>query len=123
MRILCVDDDEDTGFLLQTYLANWHLEAVAVTTMPEALRLMAQEQFNLYIIDGGLPGVSGPDFCASIRKLDKTTPIVFFTGNGYEADRAAGLEAGANAYIVKPDLKAVVPIVQQLLAKARAVTA
>jgi DNA-binding response OmpR family regulator len=123
MRILCIDDDEDTGFLLKTYLANWNLEAVAVSTVTEARRLIAHEHFSLYIIDGGLTGVSGLEFCANIRKLDKTTPIVFFTGHGYAADRVAGLQAGANAYIVKPAINEVIPTIKRLLAEACAATA
>ena len=120
MKILCVDDDEDTRLVLETYLGNWHMEAVSVANATEALRLMAEERFSLFVIDGGLPGGNGTALCESIRKVDKKTPIVFFTGHGYPAERAAGLRAGANAYVVKPALGELIPTIQQLLAETYA---
>lgn len=118
MRILCVDDDEDTCDLLTTMLGFSNLEAIAVHDAAAALRLMTTERFNLYIIDGQMPDVGGLSFCTEIRKLDKTTPIVFFTGKASQADREAGLLAGANAYLVKPDLSEFLPTVKRLLAEA-----
>ena len=103
MRILCIEDNEDTRELLTTMLGLSDLEAVAVPAAAEALRLMEGEQFSLYIIDGQLPDVGGLSFCEEIRRVDKTTPVVFFTGKALEADREAALLAGANAYVVKPD--------------------
>jgi len=120
MRILCLDDDADIGELLITMLDVSNLEAVAVRDAATALRLMETEQFSLYIIDGELPDVGGLTFCQKIRAVDQTTPIVFFTGKGYQADREAGMLAGANAYLVKPDLSEVVSTVKRLLEKARA---
>ena len=115
MRILCVDDDDDTCFLLTTLLGRSGLEAVCVPDATAALRLMAGEQFSLYVIDGQLPGVSGLTLCEQIRALDRRTPVVIFSGHAYESDRAAGLHAGANAYIVKPSVEKLIPTVKHLL--------
>lgn len=120
MRILCVDDDEDIRFLLQQLLGFADLEAVAVQDTKAALLLIEKEQFILYIIDGQLPGVSGLGLCEEIRQRDKKTPIVIFSGLGYEADREAGILAGANVYLVKPETSEIVPVVKRLLAEARA---
>ncbi len=119
MRILCVDDDADTCELLTTMLAISDLEAVAVPDAAAALRLMATEQFSLYIMDSQLPDMGGLTFCQEVRKVDQLTPIVFFTGKAYQADRDAGLRAGANAYLIKPDMSEIVPTVKRLLAEAR----
>lgn len=120
MRILCVDDDEDTRKLLQQLLDYSELEAVAVQDSESALRLIGQEQFSLYIIDGQLPGVSGIGLCEQIRQHDRKTPIIIFSGHAFTADREAGMLAGANVYIVKPNISAVVPTVRRLLEEARA---
>jgi DNA-binding response OmpR family regulator len=120
MRILCVDDDEDTRSLLEHLLEYSDLEAVAVQDTAAALRLIAQEQFSLYIIDGQLPGVSGFGLCQQIRQRDQKTPVVIFSGRGYPADREAGMLAGANVYIVKPNISEIVPTVKRLLAEALA---
>ena len=122
MRILCVDDDEDTRDLLQHLLEYSDLEATVVQDTESALLLMEQEQFCLYIIDSGLPGISGLGMCEEIRRRDKKTPIVIFSGHGYTKDREAGMLAGANVYIVKPNVSEVIPAVQRLLEEALAAT-
>ena len=123
MRILCVDDDEDTRNLLEHLLEYSDLEAVAVQDTEAALRLITQEQFSLYIIDGQMPGVSGLGLCAMIRQRDPKTPVIIFSGHAYPSDRDAGMLAGANVYIVKPDISAIVPAVKRLLAEAYAADA
>lgn len=119
MRILCVEDDRDTGLLLTLMLGDAGFEAVCVPDAAAALRLMECEQFRLYILDGQLPGISGLTLCQRIRRRDGHTPILIFSGHGYESDRAAGMNAGANAYIVKPDVKKLIPTVKRLLAHVK----
>jgi len=118
-RILCVDDDESIRNLLTTMLGLSDLEAVGVSDVNEALRLMETEQFSLYVLDGQLPGVSGLALCQQIRAIDKDTPIVIFSGAAYQTDIDAGLLAGANAYVVKPDSSDLVATVKRLLEEAR----
>ena len=120
MRILCVDDDEDTCQLLTFLLGNSGFEAVCVPDAAAALQLMTGERFGLYILDGQLPGISGLSLCQRIRQRDVHTPVLIFSGHGYESDRVAGMRAGANAYIVKPDVNELVPTVRHLLAQAQA---
>ena len=123
MRILCVDDDEDPRNLLEHLLEYSDLDAIAVQDTEAALRLIAQEQFSLYIIDGQMPGVSGLGLCAMIRQRDPNTPVIIFSGHAYPSDREAGMLAGANVYIVKPEISAIVPAVKRLLAQAYAADA
>ncbi|HEX8353865.1 MAG TPA: response regulator [Pyrinomonadaceae bacterium] len=119
MRILCVEDNQDTCELLTTLLGVSDLEAVAVSTAAEALRLMKAERFDLYLMDGRLPDADGVALCEQIRQVDKITPVVFFTGKAYESDREAALAAGADAYVIKPDTDTLVPTVKRLLEEAR----
>ena len=119
-RILCVDDDGDIRDLLEILLGSSDLETVCVGDVASALRLMEAERFRLYIIDGQLPGVSGLTMCQEIRRRDMETPIVIFSGQAQAADREAGLRAGANVYIVKPETSQLVPAVRRLLEDAEA---
>ena len=123
MRILCVDDDEDIRDLLQNLLGFSDLEAITVQDTEAALLLIEKEQFSLYIIDGQLPGVSGLGLCEEIRQRDRKTPIIIFSGHAYASDRAAGMLAGANVYLVKPDTSEIVPTVKRLLEEARVANA
>lgn len=122
-RILCVDDDQSTCELLTTMLAISDLEAVSVSDVGEALEMMKGEQFSLYIIDSQMSGASGLSLCKQIRQLDKDTPIIIFSGNAHQSDRDAGMLAGANAYLVKPDSSNLIATVKRLLAGAHDETA
>lgn len=114
-RILCVDDNADTCELLTTMLGRSDLEAVSAPGVDEALRLMEGERFSLYIVDGQMPEVSGLTPCERIRAADAHTPIVIFSGHAAERDIEAGMRAGANAYVVKPDLMELFSTVKRLL--------
>ena len=117
-RVLCVEDDADTRSLLKTMLGFSDLEAVVAPDLDAALRLMEREQFSLYVLDGGLRSVSGFSLCEQIRAADARTPIVIFSGHAFESDIEAGMLAGANAYLLKPDLSKLIPTITSLLAAA-----
>ncbi len=118
-RILCVEDDESTRELLTTLLGLSDLEAVSTPDVDAALRMMEGERFSLYILDGRMPGVSGLTLCEQIREIDRDTPIVIFSGHSHQSDIDAGMLAGANAYLVKPDSSDLVATVKRLLEGAR----
>ena len=119
MRILCVDNDDDTRRLLEALFKDSGLEAVAVRDTAAALLLIGRERFSLYLIDSQLPGESGLGLCEEIRRRDPRTPIVIFSGHGYASDVAAGLRAGADVYLIKPNVSEVVPAVRRLLEEGR----
>ena len=120
-RILCVDDDEDTCDLLKAMPGMADLDVVAVPDAAEALRLIAGERFDLYVLDGEMPpGFSGLTLCHRIRAVDTRTPVVIFPGHGFESHREAGMLAGADAYLVKPDVAELIPTVKRLLGGPRA---
>ena len=77
---------------------------------------MAQaEQFDLYLLDTRFPEGSGLDLCKQLREFSPQTPIVFYSGNAGEPDKAKGLAAGADAYLVKPDSDTVAATIFRLL--------
>jgi DNA-binding response OmpR family regulator len=117
-RVLCVEDDADTRDMLKMMLGFSDFEAVAAPDADAALRLMGRERFSLYVLDGGLRGGKGPSLCERIRASDARTPIVIFSGHASAPDIEAGLLAGANAYLVKPDSSELVPTIRRLLAAA-----
>jgi CheY-like chemotaxis protein len=114
-QILCIDDNADTCELLTTILGRSDLEAVSALGVDEALRLMEGERFSLYVVDGQMPGDSGLTPCERVRAADAHTPIVIFSGHAAEGDIEAGMRAGANAYVVKPDVAELVSTVKRLL--------
>ena len=117
-RVLCVEDDADTRDMLKVILGFSDFEAVAAHDADAALRLMERERFSLYVLDGGPQGGKGLSLCERIRVSDSHTPIVIFSGYASAPDIEAGLLAGANAYLVKPDSSELIPTIRRLLEAA-----
>ena len=117
-RVLCVEDDADTRDMLKLMLGFSDFEAVAAPDANAALRLMERERFSLYVLDGGLRNAKGLSLCQQIRGSDARTPIVIFSGHGFASDIEAGMLAGANAYLVKPDSSELIPTIRRLLEAA-----
>ncbi len=122
-RVLCVDDDEDSRVMLTTLLRLALIEAKAVGTAAQALSSIQAERFDLYLLDSRLPDLDGFELCRQMRDFDSHTPILFFSGAAYEADKKRGIEAGANAYVIKPDVDGLVGSIRQLVSQAENATA
>jgi DNA-binding response OmpR family regulator len=122
-RVLYVDDDEDSRDMLSTLLGFSRIEAKAVATAAQALSLIQAERFDLYLLDSRLPDLDGFELCRRMRDFDPHTPILFFSGAGYEADKKRGIRAGANAYVTKPDLAGLLGSITQFVSRAAAAAA
>jgi CheY-like chemotaxis protein len=104
-RILCVEDDEDTRELMGILIGTYGYQPVIATSVSEALDQAALGGFALYILDNWLGQSTGIDLCERIRASDRHTPIMFYSGAAYKTDIQNGLDAGAQAYVVKPDFE------------------
>ena len=102
-RVLYAEYNEDACFMLSTILGFSGIELQPVHTLAEALRLAQTEDFDLYLLDTRFPEGSGFDLCRQLRQSNPQTPIIFYSGDAYEADKAKGLAAGAIAYFTKPN--------------------
>jgi DNA-binding response OmpR family regulator len=122
-RVLCVDDDEDSRVMLITLLRLALIEAKAVGTAAQALSSIQAERFDLYLLDSRLPDLDGFELCRRMRAFDPHTPILFFSGAAYEADKKRGIEAGADAYLIKPDVDGLVGSITQFVSQAESATA
>ena len=122
-RVLCVDDHEDSAEMLRLLLSEEDYEVAIATTMEEALRLAASEAFDLYVLDRHLPDGTGLELCRSLNELTPGVPCLFYSGDAYEVHRRQALEAGADAYVAKPDIDALIDMVQKLLSERACATA
>ncbi|AGL16875.1 response regulator transcription factor [Actinoplanes sp. N902-109] len=113
-RILVVEDDRELGQLLLRLLrgAGWTAEPAA--DGQAGLHLALTRRYDLLVIDRGLPAIEGLDLLARLRRTGVRTPALVLTALGTLADRVAGLDAGAEDYVVKPFE------VEELLARIRA---
>jgi DNA-binding response OmpR family regulator len=101
VKVLLVDDDADmlavTGFALQQS----GMLVVRANSYGTALATWRSEQPELAILDINLPGGSGFELCAAIRR-ESRVPILMLTARGEEADLVRALELGADDYLTKP---------------------
>lgn len=117
-RILCVEDNKDSLELLQFLLGNEGFQVVSCLTSEEALQLAERNSFSAIVLDNRLADISGIEICREIRTYDKQTPIIFYSASALPKDREAGLAAGANDYLVKPnDLERIAETINRLISK------
>jgi two-component system phosphate regulon response regulator PhoB len=118
--ILYVEDDGDTRELVTLMLAGSNYQVVPAETYDEALLLARANHFDLYLIDNWIPGGSGVDLCKQLREFNLRTPILFYSGAGYESDKQQAFAAGAQAYLVKPvDNDELIEAVSRIIAEAK----
>ncbi|HWE20210.1 MAG TPA: phosphate regulon transcriptional regulator PhoB [Hyphomicrobiaceae bacterium] len=103
-HILVVEDEAALAELIRYNLVSQGLRVTTAATAEDAEVLVAEEHFDLVVLDWMLPGVSGLEFCRRLRKREATQsiPVLMLTARGEEADRVRGLAIGADDYVVKP---------------------
>jgi DNA-binding response OmpR family regulator len=102
LRVLYIEDHEDTRELVTLVLEQKSYEVVTGATIKSGVALAGSQQFDLYLLDSWLPDGSGLDLCRQIRQFDKATPILFYSAAAYEIDRDEAMSSGAQAYLIKP---------------------
>lgn len=116
-RILYVDDHEDSAEMFRLLLSSPVYEVEIATTVAEAVERAKSEAFDLYVLDKRLPDGSGTDLCVMLNSLTPGVPCIFYTGDAYEIHRQEALAAGADAYVPKPDVEALINTVHRLLSE------
>ena len=97
---LIVEDELAIGALIRSYLSRDGFGVVWVRTGDEALVELPRHSVRLVVLDIGLPGMDGFEVCRQIRARSNV-PIVMVTARDEEPDRVAGLEVGADDYVLK----------------------
>jgi two-component system response regulator QseB len=112
--ILIMEDDRDVGTMLQRLLRSEGYTADLAPDGQAGLHLALSRTYDAMIIDRGLPAIEGLDLLGRLRRSGVSTPTLILTALGTLADRVAGLDAGAEDYLVKPFE------IDELLARVRA---
>jgi DNA-binding response OmpR family regulator len=104
MRILLVEDEPDLGAAIkrilnqEKYVVDWVQDGTEAWNYLED----QQMQYTLAIFDWLLPGLSGLELCKRVRSHHSPLPILMLTAKDQMEDKVAGLDAGADDYLVKP---------------------
>ncbi len=102
-KILLVDDEDDLREALSEQLVMTdEFDVFEAANGAEAMEQVRAGQFDLAILDVGLPDTDGRELCKRMRKAGFKAPVVMLTGHDSDADTILGLDSGANDYITKP---------------------
>jgi len=121
-RILCIDDHKDSAEMLRMLLSEEDYDVEVALTVAEALERIKTESFDLYVLDRRLPDGTGIELCEKLTTLTPNVPCIFYTGDAYEVHREQAFAAGAEGYVEKPDINALIDAVAKLLADKECTT-
>jgi two-component system, OmpR family, response regulator MprA len=113
-RILVVDDEPAVQSALSRALSLEHYEVAQAVDGREALERLGAAPYEAVILDIAMPRMGGLEVCRRLREGGDSTPVLMLTARGEVDDRVAGLDAGADDYLVKPFA------LRELLARVRA---
>jgi two-component system response regulator QseB len=113
-RVLLVEDDPQLVALLTDLLAEEGYEVDTALDGHHGLHLGLTRDYDVLVLDRGLPAIEGLDLLARLRRQGCTSPVLVLSALGNPADRVEGLDAGAEDYLAKPF------DIDELLARLRA---
>jgi DNA-binding response OmpR family regulator len=122
IKILLVEDDATLAMGIEYTLKNEGYIADVANTFSKGKELVDKIDYDLIILDIGLPDGNGFELCKYIRK-DKTTPVIFLTAQDEEVNIVMGLDIGGDDYITKPfRIKELISRIKAVLRRAANVT-
>jgi DNA-binding response OmpR family regulator len=113
-RILLVEDEIKLARFLELELSSEGYQITVAHEGIEGLTIARETPLDLLILDWMLPGLSGIEICRRLRSTGNKVPVILLTAKDEVADRVAGLDAGADDYVLKPFS------IEELLARVRA---
>ena len=116
VRVLIVEDDAALAELLRDGLRAQRIDPTLAATFAAGLESATAGRYDVIILDVRLPGGTGFDLCADLRRHGVTTPVLMLTALDAVDDRVRGLEVGADDYLTKPFA------FRELLARLKALT-
>ncbi|MEO0948728.1 MAG: response regulator transcription factor [Cyanobacteria bacterium J06641_5] len=114
VKILVVEDEVKLAQFIELELKYEGYEVTVANDGLSGLTAARSDEFDLLLLDWMLPGVSGVEICRRLRDTGDRVPVILITAKDDVSDRVAGLDAGADDYVVKPFS------VEELLARIRA---
>ncbi|MCA0314814.1 MAG: response regulator transcription factor [Candidatus Melainabacteria bacterium] len=101
-KILLVDDDTELTSVLGEWLEGEGYIVEASDCGEDALSRLAHYEYDLVVMDVGLPDMDGYKVCSTYRSRGGALPVIMLTGRGQISDKTQGFESGADDYLTKP---------------------
>ena len=102
MKRILVAEDNDSNYMLMTYILKKNYEFFRACNGKEAVEKASAEKPDMILMDIKMPLMDGLEATRQIRKTMPEMPIIALTANAFDSDRQAALEAGCNDFLAKP---------------------
>jgi CheY-like chemotaxis protein len=102
-KILYADDDKDSLDLISFLFQSEGFQVETCVSLEDCLLKMRQNQFDAIILDNRFGERTSPEICKEIRSFKPNTPIVFYIAEARQTEIDKALNAGGNAYLIKPN--------------------
>lgn len=117
-RILFIDDNADTRYLVETWLGISGYEVITADNVASGLRIAMADAFDLYLLDSRFADGKGKELCEKLREFDQSTPIIFYSGE-LPTRQAQDMDCGAQGFVVKPELEALPKVISDAIQDAQ----
>jgi DNA-binding response OmpR family regulator len=102
MKVLLIEDDPELARQVMIHLHAASHEGIWCETGGDGLRKLGTEQYNVIVLDVGLPDIDGFQIVERLRAVGSRVPVLFLTARDSVTDRVRGLSAGGDDYLTKP---------------------
>lgn len=102
MKRIMVAEDNDSNYMLMTYILKNHYDIFRAVNGKEAVEKAVAEQPNLILMDLKMPIMDGLEATRQIKAKQPSLPIIALTANAFDSDRQHALEAGCDDFLSKP---------------------
>ena len=102
MKKILIAEDNDSNYILMTYILKKHYEYERARNGQEAVEMVKNGQFDLVLMDIKMPVMDGLEATKQIKQLDRDLPIIAVTANAFDSDRQLAFDAGCDDFLAKP---------------------
>ena len=102
MKRILVAEDNDSNYILMTYILRGHYEVVRAHDGQEAIDIVANGGIDLVLMDVKMPVMDGLEATSHLKETNPDLPIIALTANVFDSDRNAAIAAGCDDFLAKP---------------------
>lgn len=102
MKTVLVAEDNDSNYILMTYILRGHYQVVRAQNGQEALDMVAKGGIDLVLMDVKMPAMDGLEATRRLKETNPSLPIIALTANVFDSDRNAAISAGCDDFLAKP---------------------
>ena len=102
MKKILVAEDNDSNFILMTYILKKYYQYERARNGQEAVEMVDKDNFDIVLMDIKMPIMDGLEATRAIKEKHPDLPIIALTANAFDSDRQLAVDAGCNDFLSKP---------------------